>query len=228
MDPVAATTTAAQTPANPAGTSLTDGATVAGDFQTFLTLLTTQLQNQDPLEPMDSTEFVSQLASFSAVEQQVQSNTKLDAILDALTGGPGAGLAEWVGKEVRAATSTAFDGSPLTIETDPESSAQLGVLNVRDEAGKVLAQISIDPKAKEIVWSGEGTTGQLGPGNYSFTVDYYSDNELVKSESGSVFAPVVEVRLENDEAVLVFADGTRMPASDVTAVRLPQDTQTPG
>lgn len=51
------------------------------DFQAFLTLLIAQLKNQDPTKPMDSTQFVSQLASFSAVEQQVASNTKLDQLL---------------------------------------------------------------------------------------------------------------------------------------------------
>lgn len=49
-----------------------------GDFETFLRLLTTQLQNQDPLDPTNSTEFVAQLANFSSVEQQVQTNTKLE------------------------------------------------------------------------------------------------------------------------------------------------------
>jgi flagellar basal-body rod modification protein FlgD len=54
------------------------------DFQTFLTLLTTQLKNQNPLEPLDSTQFVAQLASFSSVEQQVKTNDRLADILDLL------------------------------------------------------------------------------------------------------------------------------------------------
>ncbi len=62
------------------------GKTEAGtDFQTFLTLLTTQLRNQDPLKPMDSTQFVAQLASFSAVEQQVRTNEKLAEIINLLS-----------------------------------------------------------------------------------------------------------------------------------------------
>lgn len=51
------------------------------DYQSFLRLLVTQMQNQDPTSPMDSTQWVSQLASFSGVEQMIQANSKLDAIL---------------------------------------------------------------------------------------------------------------------------------------------------
>ena len=66
--------------ARAAGKAPPDGGSaneMAGDFETFLKLLTAQLRNQDPLQPMDSTEFVAQLASFSAVEQQVRANDRL-------------------------------------------------------------------------------------------------------------------------------------------------------
>ena len=55
------------------------------DFETFLTLLTTQMRNQDPLNPMESTQFVEQLATFTSVEQQIETNTKLDNLTAALT-----------------------------------------------------------------------------------------------------------------------------------------------
>ncbi|MEX6504989.1 flagellar hook assembly protein FlgD [Jiella sp. M17.18] len=52
------------------------------DYNAFLTLLVAQMKNQDPLNPTDSTQFVSQLASFSSVEQAVQTNTKLDSMMN--------------------------------------------------------------------------------------------------------------------------------------------------
>ena len=60
-------------------TSAADAASL--DYNTFLKLLLAQLKNQDPTKPMDSTEYMSQLASFSNVEQSIQTNTKLDSLL---------------------------------------------------------------------------------------------------------------------------------------------------
>src|SRR3546814_13851877 len=61
--------------------SVTSGASLAETFDTFLTLLTTQLQHQDPLNPMDTNEFTSQLVEFTGVEQAISTNQKLDALI---------------------------------------------------------------------------------------------------------------------------------------------------
>lgn len=66
-----------------ASTTSTTAAATSVDYDTFLKLLVAQLQNQDPTNPMDSTEYLSQLASFSQVEQQITTNSKLDSILTA-------------------------------------------------------------------------------------------------------------------------------------------------
>ena len=70
---------------------------LATDFSNFLNLLTAQLRAQDPLSPVDSTQFVEQLASFSTVEQQINTNTKLDQIASQLGGGELDTLAQWIG-----------------------------------------------------------------------------------------------------------------------------------
>ena len=89
----AAPTTGTQTPStsntgtttgSTTTTSSTDGKAPNADYNTFIKLLIAQMKNQDPTKPMDSTEFVSQLASFSAVEQQTQTNTKLDTMAKSL------------------------------------------------------------------------------------------------------------------------------------------------
>lgn len=63
------------------GTKSSSGAKAAVDYQSFLKLLMAQMKNQDPTKPMDSTEYVAQLATFSQVEQSVQMNSRLDQIL---------------------------------------------------------------------------------------------------------------------------------------------------
>ena len=66
------------------GSTSSDSKAATADYNTFIKLLIAQMKNQDPTKPMDSTEFVSQLASFSAVEQQTQTNTKLDSMAQSL------------------------------------------------------------------------------------------------------------------------------------------------
>ncbi len=244
VSPATATATAtATTPATPAsatgttrgtgtgaGTSTGTGTTgqaaalvsrntLTADFTTFLQLLTTQLKNQDPLNPTESTEFVAQLATFSSVEQQVASNDKLNAILDALTGGSGAGLAEWIGRDVRAHAAVAYDDAPLTVHADPVEAASLAVLVIEDAGGTEKGRVTIDAKATEIPWDGQGTTGTLPAGTYRFRIESYKDGNLLATRPAEVFAPVVEVRRDGDAVTLVLQDGTKVNADDVKAVR---------
>ncbi|SFI47462.1 flagellar hook capping FlgD N-terminal domain-containing protein [Albimonas pacifica] len=206
---------AAPTPA-PAGDS--PAAQAAGDFETFLKLLTTQMRNQDPLKPVESTEFVAQLASFSAVEQQIRSNDRLDAILAAL-GGDGAGLAEWIGKEVQAAAAVPYDGEPLGLEVDPPAEAERAILVVETADGTEVARLAVDPTAQSLTWSGETGAGEAAPGAYRFSVEYLGEDALIESRPGRVYAEVVELRLGGEEPMLVLAGGEEISADAVTAIR---------
>ena len=88
---------------NSYNTNTTTTSAITADYNTFLKLLVTQLQSQDPLNPTDNTEFIAQLASFSAVEQQTQTNDKLDLMLSYLNAGEGSSL---IGKQVTSADGT--------------------------------------------------------------------------------------------------------------------------
>ena len=139
---IGSTTPPTGTAAKKSAADDTGAATAAsGDFQTFLTLLTTQMRNQDPLKPMDSTEFVSQLASFSSVEQQVRANDRLQGILDVLSGGSPAGLAEWIGRDVRVAASADYAGDPVEVSLTPHEGADRGVLVVKTLPGVVSRSV---------------------------------------------------------------------------------------
>jgi len=86
------------------------GLSAASDFDTFLQLLTAQLENQDPLNPLESTDFVAQLASFSAVEQQILTNSNLSEIMSSLSVTRTSEAAQWLGKEVLAPASARYEG----------------------------------------------------------------------------------------------------------------------
>src|SRR5271154_461249 len=79
---------------------------LSSDFNDFLTLLTTQLQNQDPLSPMDSTQFTAQLVAFTGVEQQINTNSKLDSLIGIDKGSQLTSAANFIGDTVEAPSSS--------------------------------------------------------------------------------------------------------------------------
>ena len=91
-----------QTAAGGTSSAAADSNRLSGDFDQFLTLLTTQLQHQDPLEPLDSNEFVNQLVSFSQVEQAIKSNKQLESLLAMQTTGQAMGALSYIGHTVEA------------------------------------------------------------------------------------------------------------------------------
>ncbi len=195
----------------------------SGDFKTFLTLLTAQMRNQDPLKPMDSTEFVAQLASFSSVEQQIETNGKLDDLLDLFTNSPTANLTEWLGKEVRHAGAASFDGSPVEIDTTIHPSADGARLVVRDDNAEIVHTQNFDPSSDMVTWDGTTQGTATAPtGRYTFEIESYADGNLLEVKPGSVFDLVTEVRLEQGETILLFEGGTTLLAEDANAVRMHQ------
>src|SRR5260221_3998670 len=78
---VSGTTAASSSSSSTDSLSSTTGATLAGNFQTFLTLLTTQLKNQNPLDPLDTNQFTQQLVQFASVEQQLKTNDQLTTLV---------------------------------------------------------------------------------------------------------------------------------------------------
>ncbi len=215
-------TTAANAAASSKKTSAGDAATnaVAGDFDTFLSLLTAQMKNQDPLKPMDSTEFVSQLASFSGVEQQVRSNDKLDAILSALSGGSPAGLAEWIGKAVQVAAKADFTGAPVEVALTPVADADRGILVVKNDFDQVVARVPVEAGATSATWDGRDAMGAMAAnGRYGFALESYKGDALLETGAGKVFTTVQEVRIVDGSPVLVVGGGTQVPLDEVSAVR---------
>lgn len=227
--PTAASAAAAATaPANPAPANSVSGKaeeaanTFAADFETFLKLLTTQLQFQDPLQPLESTQFVAQLAQFSTVEQQVATNSALGKILDAM-GASGAGaLGAWLGKEVRGATSMSYKGGPVEVfPVDVPRAAQDLELTVRAVDGSIVRSIPFDPTDDSVIWDGTDATGApAANGTYSFESRWKLEGADPEVKPAQVFGKVIEARREPDDSVsLVLEGGTIIPASDVTALR---------
>lgn len=195
----------------------------ASDFNTFLKLLTAQMRNQDPLKPMDSTEFVAQLASFSTVEQQIETNHKLTELLGVVSNRSTTNLTDWLGKEVRREGSANFNGQAVEIEVPANTNADSARLVIRTDSNEIVYSLPIDTSARSILWDGTTLDSNIAPvGQYSFDVESYSGDELRGVESGSVFDLVTEVRFDQGNTILVFGDGSVLNADSATAIRAPQ------
>lgn len=197
---------------------------VSADFETFLKMLTVQMQNQDPLNPVDSSDYAVQLATFSSVEQQVKTNDLLAALGQQMGLTGLSQLAGWVGMEARVAAPAYFDGDPVTVYTNPPATAQSSILVVKNEAGQEVYRAPIDTAGGKVEWAGTGVNGQTVPaGNYQFDVESYADENLISSETAQIYTTVNEAKFDGTEMIVVLKGGAEVPASQVTAIRNKND-----
>lgn len=195
------------------------GATLDSDFQTFLTMLTAQMQNQDPLNPVDSTEFASQLAAFSTVEQQVLTNDLLTGLGRQL-GVMGMGqLQGWIGMTAQAEMPVAYDGTPVALSVPPTAGADHAQLIVRDAAGGIIDQREMPVDGGPLLWPGSDV--DLPQGVYEITVDSFKGQELLGSQPVQSRARIAEARLTEGRTILVMEGGQEIPAADIVGLSDP-------
>jgi flagellar basal-body rod modification protein FlgD len=198
------------------------GTAISSDFETFLKMLTVQMENQDPLNPMESSDYAVQLATFSGVEQQVQTNDLLKALQTQLGVMSMSDLAGWVGMEARAPVAAQFDLAPVTVTPNPAPGATKTFMVVRDASGAQVDRIEIPVGTDPVEWAGLDTSGKLFPeGEYSFVQQSYNQNSLISEEPMSVYAEVVEARVADGQTILTLQSGDEIPAAEVEALRAP-------
>lgn len=196
--------------------------TLSADFDMFLTLLTEQMKNQDPLNPQDSTEFVNQLVQFSNVEQQILQNENLENLLLLQSAAAQASSVSYIGRIGQALTpdATLSEGSASWTYTMPE-----------DSTGTTL--VISDAEGNEVF----RTTGQTTTGEHQFDWDgrdaagadmpdgVYSLEILAVTDSGNSVNPqilatsrVTGVDLSGSEVFIEMGD-VRVPLSSVLVVQ---------
>lgn len=193
---------------------------LSSDFEVFLRMLTAQMQYQDPLNPIDSTDYATQLATFSGVEQSVQTNDLLRTLTSQLGVGGLSGMATWVGKEVRFTGPVAFDGQPMTLYPLSTAGAETWEISVRNANGEEVQNIPVPPGASEVNWSGLQYGGQTAPeGIYSFIAIGRTNGQIVGETVVEAYAKVTEARLEGGQQMLILQGGAKVAFESVTAVR---------
>jgi flagellar basal-body rod modification protein FlgD len=183
---------------------------LADDFSQFLTLLTVQLQNQDPLSPMDSTEFTNQLVAFAGVEQQINSNQKLDSLVALQLNDALSGAQSYVGKTV-SYVSSEFDytGEPMKVKYSMPSEAVTSKINILDETGKVVysTEGGKTAGAHNFTWDGTLTSGgKAGPGTYEISIDAADSNEEPIEVTSVVNGRVRGTEMQNGQVFLLVGE----------------------
>lgn len=192
---------------------------LSSDFETFLRMLTVQLKNQDPLNPMQSSDFAVQLATFSGVEQQVRTNDLLTRLSEGFTASGLTQLAGWIGKEVRTSGPTWFDGAPMTLYP-PAGVSGPAFLVVRDESGLPVTRTPMMLGDEALTWAGARPDGSpFPPGLYRFEIEFVEGQDVVRTVGVEHYNRVEEVRVGINGPMLLFEGGAMVPASDVLAVR---------
>jgi flagellar basal-body rod modification protein FlgD len=200
----------------------TEASALSSDFETFLKMLTVQLENQDPLNPVDSADYAVQLATFSSVEQQVLTNDLLTSLTTTMAGGGIGALGQWVGMDVRAGDTAHFKGDPIELATQQHQDADQRILVIRDELGQIATRVNVAASGTDLTWDGTLSNGSIAPsGPYTFSVEVFKDGTLQSTDTVAPYSRVREAIIENGETKLLLEGDILVHPSEVSALRSP-------
>ena len=196
------------------------GKAISSDFETFIKMLTVQMQNQDPLNPIESADFAVQLATFSSVEQQVLTNNLLTNLGNQFGALSIAQLSGWIGMTARAEMPVEFDGNPVTLTLRNVAVADQSQLVVHNSQGNEIQRLDVGTHGGDYIWSGTDSFGNpLPSGTYTITTDSYSQDELIATNPVEVHSRIVEARNDNGQPNLVMQTGQIVSADRILGLR---------
>jgi flagellar basal-body rod modification protein FlgD len=172
-----------------------DNTMIASNFTTFLQLLTTQLKNQNPLDPLDTNQFTQQLVQFAQVEQQMKQNDQLSTLVALDKTAQSTAALAYVGATVVVDGSTAqLDSSGATWSFNvPKPST--ATVTIKDATGQTVytGSFAVNPGDQKFTWDGRGTNGQQWPAG-SYTL---SATALDASNQPVAISTEVEARVDS-------------------------------
>ena len=207
--------------------ALTSGANsssngLASNLNMFLTMLTTQLQNQDPLSPTDSTQFTNQLVLYSQVEQQINTNTNLSKLISLQTSNQQASSIDYIGQTVEmSGTSMPLQNGTAAFNYTLPSAAQNAVVQISNSSGQVVAQLNGQTTAGEhyMSWNGQNSAGtQLPDGQYTISVIANDASGNSITATTNTYGKVTGVSSDSTNGTELDMGATTTPLSSVTAI----------
>ena len=220
-----ASTTA--TTASSGSTSSTTGTTrqtLAGNFDQFLTLLTTQLKNQNPLDPLNTNDFTNQLVQFASVEQQSKSNDTLSSLLSATKASTATNALAFVGMSVTAdGTSTTLSGGQASWVLSAPRNASQATVTIKNDKGEAVytENRSIAAGDQPFTWNGRSNAGTpVLDGQYSISVVAQDSTGAAMTVSTQITGTVDSVDLSGTTPALRIGSAV-VPIDKVKTMRRP-------
>lgn len=191
------------------------------DLNKFLNLLVTQLKNQDPLDPMDATEFTSQLVQFASVEQQIYQNSNLEKLLNATHVNQVSNLSGYLGTTVEGVGNEfILENGQAKFTYDLFDQASTNAIIIQDASGKVVFTTGGELEAGQhtFQWDGKDDLGnQLPDGQYKVVIAAQDDAGLEIETEETVFGRVTAAGAEDGQVTLYMGD-VAMPLGSVRSV----------
>ena len=195
---------------------------LTSNYNQFLTLLTAQLQNQDPTSPMQSDQFTSELAQFAGVEQQIQTNTNLNQLIslnqDSQVTQDSSGL---VGRQAVATTSMLpLQNGSAELQLDPTTAQSVGIA-ITNSAGAVVKTQTLDLSAGKTdwTWNGKDDSGNtLADGTYNVAAVTTDSSGNSSAVPFSIIGTITGVAKSGTTSVGVQMGTTTVDMSDVTSL----------
>lgn len=189
---------------------------LSDNYDTFLVLLTAQLQNQDPLSPMDSTQFTQQLVQFSQVEQQIRTNEQLQGLVGQYQAATAGAALSYLGKDaIIEANETYLAGDPPTANWAyrmPEAATSMTV-QVKDMQGRVVYETNTAARGAGehlFTWDGKKTNGETAEdGVYQISIKAENAAGASLTPTISVRETIMGVDFSGSTPVVITPSGTR-------------------
>lgn len=195
---------------------------LSSDYTLFLRLLTSQMQNQDPLDPMDTSQYTQQLVQYSQVEQSIQQTSALKDILARLSSQDMVQTSALIGRDASYAGAVAGLGSeaPARWQWTSERSPANLIATISDAAGRVVATQILPNDANSLSWDGLLETGtQAGPGAYSLALEARdADNNAIATNIEAIGR--IEAVSSRDGALSLSISGVAVAADALRDVTL--------
>jgi len=203
--------------------SVVDRPAIANNFATFLQLLTTQLKNQNPLDPLDTNQFTQQLVEFSGVEQQLKTNDFLSSLVQANANTTNSNAVNYIGKTVTASGVRSELVNNQAQWNFSVSDQSMVTVNIKDANGNTVytEQGNMQAGSGTFTWDGKDNDGNSQPaGTYSISMQAVTPEGKSINVSTETTGTVTGVDFTGSEPVLLVGN-TRLNLSGVTSVRTP-------